>query len=88
MSSFQLKTKFLEHVVSGQGIEPDDDKLRAVRDWPIPKNVTEARAFVALASYYCRFIANFADIARPLHLLTRKGQQFIWEEPQQVALNG
>ena len=35
---FQLKTKFLGHVVSGQGIEPDEDKVRAVRDWPIPKN--------------------------------------------------
>ena len=39
---------------------------------------------MALASYYHRFIENFVDIAHPLHLLTRKGQQFIWEEPQQV----
>ena len=33
----QLKTKLLGNVVSGQGIESDKDKVRAVRDWPIPK---------------------------------------------------
>ena len=53
---FQLKTKFLGHVVSGRGIEPDPEKVRAVVDWPILRNLTEARGFVALASYYRRFI--------------------------------
>ena len=69
---FQIKTKFLLHVVSGRGIEPDTEKVRAVVDWPTSRNLTEARGFVALASYYRRFVGSFAEIARPLHYLTQK----------------
>ena len=63
---FQLKTKFLGHVVSERGIESDPEKMWAVVDWPTPRSLTEAKGFVALASYYRRFISFFADIARPL----------------------
>ena len=69
---FQLRTKFLGHVVSGKEIEPDPEKMRAVVDWLIPRNLTEARGFVALASYYRRFVGSFAEISHPIHLLTRK----------------
>ena len=82
---FQLKTKFLGHIVSEKGIELDLEKIRAVMDWPTPRNLTEARGFVELASYYRRFIASFADIARPIHLLTRKNEQFVWGDVQQEA---
>jgi len=58
-----------------------------VVDWPIPKNVTEVRAFVGLASYYRRHIKSFAEIARPLHELTRKFQAFSWGERQQQAFD-
>ena len=83
--SFQLKTKFLRHVVSGRGIEPGPEKVRAVVDRPTPRNLTEARGFVALASYYRRFISFFADIARSIHLLTRKNQPFVWKDEQRES---
>ena len=82
---FQRKVKFLGSVVSDVGIEPDPDKVSAVKDWPIPKNLTELRAFVALASYYRRHILHFADIARPLHALTKRNEPFVWGHRQQEA---
>ena len=66
-------------------METDEDKIRAVREWPTSLNLKEVREFVALASYYRRFISNFAEIARSLHKLTRKGQVFVWTEDQQTA---
>ena len=54
--------------------------------WPTLRNLTEARALVALASYYHRFIGSFAEIARPIHLLTQKNKPFVWEDTQQKAL--
>ena len=71
--------------MSGRGIEPDPEKVRAVMDWPTPSNLTEARGFVALASYYRWFISFFADIARPIHLLTQKNQPFIWKDEQRES---
>ena len=47
---FQLKTKFLGHIVSERGSESDPQKVQAVVNWPTPRNLTEARGFVALAS--------------------------------------
>ena len=84
-SLFRLQTRFLGSVVSSRGIEVDPEKVRAVMEWPKPTNETEVRAFTALAGYYRRHIRGFAEIARPLHELTRKEQPFVWGERQQEA---
>jgi len=60
---FQKKIKFLGSIVSGEGIEPDPEKVQAVAQWPTPRTVTEVRVFVALASYYWRHIQSFAEMA-------------------------
>ena len=54
-------------------MKADPAKVEAVRQWPVPKNQTEVRSFVGLASYYRRFVKGFAETARPLHQLTEKG---------------
>ena len=82
---FQEKVKFLGSIVSSAGIEPDPDKVRAVSEWPVPKTLSELRAFVALASYYRRHVKGFAEIARPLHDLTKKGQPFVRSRERQSA---
>ena len=84
---FQRRVSFLGHVVSEAGIEPDPSKIEAVRTWPRPRNLTELRSFVGLASYYRDHIRSFASIARPLHVLTRKGARFEWTEAQETAFN-
>ena len=43
-----------------------------------PTNVKEARHFLGLRGYYCKFICNCADIAYLLNCLTPKAQLFIW----------
>ena len=48
-------------------------------------NLTEARGFIALASYYRRFVDSFAEIARPIHLLTQKNKPFVWKDAQHEA---
>ncbi|KZS18242.1 Uncharacterized protein APZ42_015657 [Daphnia magna] len=51
------------------------------------ENIKQLQSFVGLCSYYRRHIKNFAKIAQPLTMLTRKGAPFIWEEAQQKSFN-
>jgi hypothetical protein len=43
------------------------DKVKAIQEWPIPRNVHEVRQFLGLASYYRRYIAGFSYITCPLN---------------------
>jgi len=84
---FRRKVSFLGHVISHDGIEVQLEKTEAVNHWPVPKNLTELRSFVGLASNYRRFISGFSTVAAPLYLLKRKGQSFCWSDEQQQAFD-
>lgn len=77
---FQERVTFLGHVISSQGIEPDPKKVSCIATWPEPKNLTEVRSFLGLASYYKNFVEGFGEAARPLYELTRKNVPFVWDE--------
>ena len=68
---FQSSVVFLGHMLSKDGISPNPDKVAKVKDWPVPKLAKEVHSFLGLASYYRRFIPQFAKWANPLHELIR-----------------
>jgi hypothetical protein len=83
----QRTVNFLGHVVGERGIEADPAKLETVLGWKCPRNLTELRAFIGFCSYYRRFICGFAELAKPLHELEKKGAAFRWGEMQQAAFD-
>ena len=60
------RVKYVGHVVSEHGIEPDDDKISKVQEWPTPTKQEEVRKFLGFVGYYRKFIRDFSKIARPL----------------------
>ena len=72
------KVQYLGHIVSGDGVAPDPEKISAVKNFPRPHNVKTVRSFLGLANYYRRFIKDFAKLAAPLNKLLRKDQKFAW----------
>ena len=66
---FQTSVTFLGHILSADGFSPNPEKVAKIKDWPTPKTPKEVHSFVGLASYYHRFIPNFAKWAGPLHAL-------------------
>jgi len=81
----QPEVTFLGHVVSKDGVGPDPTNVAKILGWPRPETPKQVKQFVATASYYRRFVKNFAKSARPLVELTKKGKEFIWSEESQTA---
>ncbi|GBG77798.1 hypothetical protein CBR_g25729 [Chara braunii] len=71
---------YLGHVLDGDGVKPKDSKIAAIRDWPMPRTLTELRSFLGLANYYRKFVRNFSTIAAPLRRLLRKETIWKWDK--------
>lgn len=69
---FTRRVQFLGHKVSKEGVEMDDEKIEAVRDWQFDQltNKARVRSFLGLAGFYRRFQPGFADRSRALREAT------------------
>ena len=77
------QVNYLGFVLSEKGVSASP-KIKAVRNYPIPKNVKDVRAYLGLASFYRRLIQDFAAVEKPLIELT-KDRPIIGSESQQKA---
>ena len=64
---FQSSVLFLGHMLLKDGILPNPEKVKKVKDWPTPQSAKEVHSFLGLAYYYCRFVSQFAKWANPFH---------------------
>ena len=53
-------------------------KIEALRLWPVPQDTGQVRSFLGLATFFRKFVSNFASMAHALHTLLRKGTPWNW----------
>jgi len=63
---------FIGVVIGLEGIKMEEEKVKEVLDWLIPKGVKDIQKFLGLTNYYHQFIKDFTAIARPLHDMVKK----------------
>jgi RNase H-like domain found in reverse transcriptase/Reverse transcriptase (RNA-dependent DNA polymerase)/Integrase zinc binding domain/Chromo (CHRromatin Organisation MOdifier) domain/Retroviral aspartyl protease/Integrase core domain len=68
--------KFLGHILSGEGIRADPEKIAVLQAWKFPKSGKEMLQFLGLANYFRKFMANFSRVASGLYHLTKKNVTF------------
>ena len=72
--------------VVGEGkIDVQESKVKVVREWPVPKNISDVRAFLGLCNFYHRHVSEFADAIGPLTALLKKGRSWSWGVVEQTS---
>jgi hypothetical protein len=83
----QREVTYLGHFITNREVKPDPEKTKLIDTYPVPKTIKDVRSFVSLASYYRKFVKNFAQITKPLTQLLEKGKEFSWSMDCQHAFD-
>ena len=69
---------FFGMMLTENGIKPDPKKIEAIKNWPVPQNVTEFQSFLGSVNYLSHFIAGLSHLCKPLQALIKKNSEYIW----------
>ena len=60
---------FLGHNISSKGILPSEERIKVIKNCPIPETLKQLERFLGMINFYHRFVPNFAKILQPLYFL-------------------
>ena len=63
-------------ILTENGIKPDPKKIEAIKNWPVPQNVTELQSFSGSVNYLSCFIAGLSQLHKPLQALIKKNSEY------------
>ena len=70
---FKLKTvPWVGHKLTNEGLQADESKVTAIKQFPAPTNVHVVRRFLGMVNFFSRFVPNLSAILEPLHDITKK----------------
>ena len=71
---FQSEIELLGVEISGESVRPLVGKAVAIKNLPIPKNISEVRSFFGSINQYVKFVPNLSILSSPLRPLLIKNQ--------------
>lgn len=84
-SFLYTRIEYLGYSIDYRGLRPTNSGIIAVQRFPEPKTIKKVHSFIGLASYFRKFIENFAIVAKPLYSLLKKDATFKFEETEKTA---
>ena len=81
------EVEYLGHKINAEGLQPTEEKFRAITEAQRPRNVSELKSYLGILNYYGKFLPNLASTLEPLHRLLRKGTRWHWTSEQQKSFD-
>lgn len=72
-------------ILTTEGIRPDPEKLKAIQEFPTPRNIKQFRAFLGLINFYSKFNQQHAKKTVPLLALIKKRVKLKWNAEKQKS---
>ena len=77
--------KFLGMIIRYGKMCMDPEKIKAVAEWPEPKNKKQLQKFLGFANFYWQFIKSYSGVVKPLTKLTGN-EEWKWGKEQKEAM--
>jgi hypothetical protein len=84
-SFYQKEVLFLGHIVDADGVRVDPAKVKAVKEFPVPTDVSHLRSFLGMTNYFRKFIKRYAQVVHPMTDLLKGDTAFHWSTSCQQA---
>ncbi|XP_059088639.1 uncharacterized protein LOC131884778 [Tigriopus californicus] len=85
---FCSEVDYWGHKISLDGISVSPKKIDAIKNFPRPDSFSSLKRWLGLSGYYRKFIAGFAELARPLQVTLRKSvKHFAWTDEMERSFN-
>ena len=80
----QRELPFLGVLAGVNGVRPNPEKVKAIREAQLPKTIGQLRRVIGQFAYYRRFIPWFAEIADPLYKMVGHNKQSKRDSKNQI----
>lgn len=76
----QESVNYLGHIVTSNGIKPNEEKVKAIVDAPEPRNLQQLQSYLGLINFYRKFIPNLSSELNVLYTLLNRNVEFVWTD--------
>ena len=79
------KLNYLGYTITHEGYRPQEDKVKAIREFPQPTTKKALKRFIGMMGFYSELIPNIQYVMGPLHEISGSKSEFLWNEAQEEA---
>ena len=86
-SGRQSEIQYYGHIISGDGVHVNPEKVRAIRDLVSPTNLTELRRILRMINYLGRFLPDLSTVMKPMTDLLKASSAWYWGPQQEDSFS-
>ena len=81
------QVEYFGHLITDEGLKPDPEKVKAIKNMPPPTNKKELQTVLGMITYLAKFAPQLSEVTKPMRDLLGEEIEFIWDSAQEASLN-